>query len=82
MTLLAGTEWVWVEAWKDGAAALLPLAPGISILNEVGTVLIDRIISQVHTDLILGKDIRPWVRLKYRPSGSSPCTMHSDHSPP
>lgn len=56
MELLAGTEWVWVEPWKDEEAALLPLAARKSVLNKVGTVLIDRIISQVHTDIILGKE--------------------------
>jgi hypothetical protein len=38
------------------ARLLLPLAARKSVLNEVGTVLIDRIISQVHTDLILGRE--------------------------
>lgn len=37
-------------------AASLPLASGISILNEIGTVLINGIISQVHADIILGKE--------------------------
>lgn len=45
-----------VASWQDEEAALSPLAAGISVLNEVGTVLIDRIISQMHTDLILGKE--------------------------
>lgn len=56
MEILSGTEWVWAESWEMSEAALLPLAARIRILNEVGTVLIDRIIGQVHTDLILEKE--------------------------
>lgn len=41
---------------KMSEEAVLPLAARISILDEVGTVFVDRIVSQVHTDLILGKE--------------------------
>lgn len=61
-----GTDRVWVESRRAalrlaekekrrGAAASLPLAARVSILNEIGTVLINGIISQVHADIILGK---------------------------
>lgn len=45
---LAGTE-------KISKANSLPLAARVSISNEIGTVLINGIISQVHADIILGK---------------------------
>lgn len=60
-----GTDRVWVESQrtalrlaekeKRSEAASLPLAARVSILNEIGTVLINGIISQVHADVILGK---------------------------
>lgn len=40
---------------KSSEAASLPLAARVSILNEIGTVLVNGIISQVHADIILGK---------------------------
>ena len=61
-----GTDGVWVESQtvapslvgqdERSEGASLPLAPGLSISNEIGAVLIDGIISQVHADVILGRE--------------------------
>ena len=37
-------------------ATCLPLAARVSILNEIGAVLINGVISQVHADIILGEE--------------------------
>lgn len=60
------TDRVWVESQraalrlagkeKRREAACLPLAARVRILNEIGTVLIDGVISQVHADIILGEE--------------------------
>lgn len=52
---LAGKE-------KRSKATSLPLAARVSISNEIGTVLINGIISQVHADIILGKRHKCWGR--------------------
>ena len=61
-----GTDGAWVESQtvapslvgqdERSEGASLPLAPGLSISNEIGAVLIDGIISQVHADVILGRE--------------------------
>lgn len=40
--------------------SLLPLAARMSVLNEVGTVLVNGIVRQVHANLILGKETQDW----------------------
>lgn len=41
---------------KRGDAACLPLAARVCVANEIGTVLINGVISQVHADVILEEE--------------------------
>ena len=66
METLMATDRVWIESQraarspvgkeKRREAASLPLAARVSISKEIGTVLINGIISQVHADIVLGKE--------------------------
>lgn len=66
METLMGTDRVWVESQKavlrlvgkgkKNEASSLPLTARVSVSTEIWTVLINGIISQVHADIILGKE--------------------------
>lgn len=70
-----GPDDLWVQSQTMGlslvrhtrersAGASLPLATGLSVSDEIGTVLVDGIISQVHAHVVLGTERRKSVGLR------------------